>query len=255
MSEEKKKTIEMFDKLKNDSNDKKMYIKKIVDTAIYFLNNRRLETNEIDIQKLDDYSNYIKDIIEEIYDDYIERSKRENNIFEDIVFVDYGFTTITFKVGDNVIKLGKSDHDFSPIKFDTIYKVPTYIREGYNVGDNIYFRVEVSLYVDTTNITYEDSYEAYKNIRKLGYIWNDPKEENIGRIINASGCKIKGKRYLPKYQYNKGDLVIIDLEDIAYVGSVTSDIIMDEITYSSYNSNVYIFENRYIEELKNKIIK
>lgn len=39
MSEEKKKTIEMFDKLKNDSNDKKMYIKKIVDTAIYFLNN------------------------------------------------------------------------------------------------------------------------------------------------------------------------------------------------------------------------
>ena len=106
--------------------------------------------------------------------------------------------------------------------------------------------------MDTKNITLEDVYNAYSNIRNLGYIWNDPKEENVGRIINVEGCKIGDKKYLPQYQYKKGDLVVIDLEDIAYVGEETDDIVLTEITYSSYNRNVYRFETRNMEEKKQR---
>ena len=50
------------------------------------------------------------------------------------------------------------------------------------------------------------------------------------------------------HKYKKGDLVVIDLDDIAYVGEETSDIILEEISMMSYNRNVYRFETRYIEE-------
>ena len=42
--------------------------------------------------------------------------------------------------------------------------------------------------------------------------------------------------------------MIIDLEDFAYVGEFTPDIILDEICYTAYNGNVYKFETRYISE-------
>ena len=64
---------------------------------------------------------------------------------------------------------------------------------------------------------------ANKRLRDLGYIWNDPKEENVGRIIND--IDFNGN------SYHSGDIVIIDLEDFAYVGEVTPDEVLEEVNY------------------------
>ena len=50
------------------------------------------------------------------------------------------------------------------------------------------------------------------------------------------------------HHYKKGDVVIIDLEDLAYVGETTSDTILDEISMTAYNGRTYTYETRYIEE-------
>lgn len=249
MSYEDQNFKELFDALKKQFYNEDEYISEIIDNSILILTNRRSNTNDnIDLHKVENFSKYVKYILKDIYEDYINRTKSKKTIIEDIEYIGSGFTFITFRVGDNVIKFGKSESAIINKRLDSIYQVPTYIRESYEVGNKIYFRVEVSPYVDTTNITYEDAYKAYSNIRSLGYIWNDPKEENLGRIIGVNGCKIGGKEYLPQYKYKKGDLVVIDLDDIAYVGEETSDIILEEISMMSYNRNVYRFETRYIQE-------
>lgn len=256
MSYEDEKFRQLFNKLKSYSDDKEKYISEVIDNMIFLIINRRKGKDDVlDEKQLEVFSNYAKSILTDLYEEYIVRSESKNNIIEDVEYAGSGFYSITFRVGDNVIKIGKNSHATKPVGFDSKYQVPTYIRESYEVGDKIHFKIEVSPYVDTTNITYDDIYQAYSNIRSLGYIWNDPKEDNIGRIIGVSGCKIGGKQYLPSYQFSKGDLVVIDLEDIAYVGEETSDIILDEISMMSYNRNVYVFETRYMEEKKkNKVL-
>jgi len=249
MSYDDGKFRELFEKLKVYSTNKDVYISKIIENVMFVLTSRRIEKNDnLDVDKVAFFTTRITDILKDLYEDYVDRSASENNVAEVIEYVGSGFTSITFRVGDNVIKFGKSEYDIAPEKLDSSLKVPIYMRESYEIDHKVHFRVEVAPFVDTTNITYEDTYEAYKNIRKLGYIWNDPKEENLGRIIGVSGCKIGGKQYLPTKQYQKGDLVVIDLDDIAYVGEETSDIILEEISMMSYNRNVYAFETRYWDE-------
>lgn len=256
MSFEDKKIKELFDSLKSYSNNKEIYISKIIENVIFVLSNRRvINKPDLDENKIKEFSNYIKSILTELYEDYITRKDSKNNIAQDIEYIGLGFTFITFRVGDNVIKFGKSETPLSKLTLNSSYQVPFYLRESYEIGSRVNFRVEVCPYVETTNISYEDLYETYSNIRDLGYIWNDPKEENMGRIISVDGCKICGKTYLPSTQLKKGDLVLIDLDDIAYVGKETSDIILEEISMMSYNTNVYKFETRYMEEKRtNKIL-
>lgn len=252
---EDKKIKELFESLKVYSDNKEIYISKIIENVIFVLSNRRVVKKiDLDERKIENFSKYIKNILTQLYEDFITRKDSKNNIRQDIECVGLGFTFITFRVGDNVIKFGKSEHPNSPLKIQSPYQVPLYIRESYEIGDKVHFRVEVSPYVDTNNISYEDLYKTYSNIRDLGYIWNDPKEENMGRIIGVEGCNIGGKNYKPFTYLKKGDLVLIDLDDIAYVGQETSDIVLEEISMMSYNKNVYIFETRYMEEKKNNKI-
>lgn len=254
MSYQSRKIRELFESLKVYSDNKDIYISKIIENVMFILINRRaVKTDNLDKRRIESFSNYIKDILNQLYEDYIERKGSKNNVGQDIEYVGLGFTFITFRVGDNVIKFGKSEQTIPPTTLESRYQVPLYIRESYEITNRIHFRVEVAPYVDTSNITYEDLYKTYSNIRDLGYIWNDPKEENMGRIINVDGCKIGGKTYLPSQQLKKGDLVLIDLDDIAYVGEETSDIILEEISTMSYNKNVYIFETRHMKEKGEKI--
>ena len=71
--------------------------------------------------------------------------------------------------------------------------------------------------------------------RNLG--WNDPKRENVGRIIQD--IEHNG------HYYKTGDLVIIDF---AYVGEITPEEVLAEIAWTSYNSKTYEYEMRYIRE-------
>ena len=162
---------------------------------------------------------------------------------EQIEFIDSGHSSLAFKLNDKVIKIGKMNSDYNKYKKDFSCAVPLFFDICYKIGEREYYTMQVCPYVDTQNISNEDLYDVYCSLRKLGYIWNDPTTENVGKIIED--FDFQGKHY------SKGDLVLIDLEDIAYVGEVTPDIVLDEISYMSYNRNVYKFETRYMEEYKN----
>jgi len=254
MNNEEKHFRELFDKLQQYSSDKERYLSLMVDNIMLILTNRRIKKeDDLDDVKVDKFSEYIKSVLTDLYNDYLDRGEGSNNILEDIEYIGSGFTCIAFRVGDNVIKFGKSENAVFQNELESVYQIPTYVRESYEIGEHVHFRIEISPYVDTNNISSEDVYTVYKGIREVGYIWNDPKEENTGRIIGVSGCRIGGKRYLPARHYKKGDLVALDLDDIAYVGPETSDVVLEEISMMSYNRNVYKFENRYMEEtLTNK---
>ena len=121
--------------------------------------------------------------------------------------------------------------------------VPILYNSSYKVDDQEYYSIQISPLVEITQMEEEEVYGAYKKLRSVGYIWNDPLSENMGRMMtdfdyDGHHCK-------------KGDIVIIDLEDLAYVGETISDEVLDEIATMSYNKNTYAFEMRYTEEKGN----
>lgn len=242
---------EVFSNLKQYSNDSDKYMSEMVDNAVNLvIERRKKETDQIDNEKVIPILEHSKWILKELYEDYVTRSGSENNISDDIEYIGSGFKSITLRVGDIILKLSKHDYKSSGLPFDSKYKVPTYLEEEYEIGNKTYLGIEVASYVDVKGVSFDDVFSLYSNIRGLGYIWNDPKEENAGRIINVDGCRIGGKVYLPKYQYEKGDLVVLDSEDMAYVGEETSELILEEISMMSYNRNVYTFETKCMEKKK-----
>lgn len=175
----------------------------------------------------------------EFYD--ILRDTLSKMDYKRIEFIGSGHSSLTFKIDDKVIKIGKSTVDLKKYKKDFPVLIPTLVDECHKIDDKEYYTLQVTPYVDTLDIDKEDVYSVYKKLRDLGYIWNDPTIDNTGRILKDMDYN--------GHHYKKGDLVIIDLEDIAYVGlEETPDVIMEEIAISSYNPDVYNFETRYAEE-------
>ena len=165
-----------------------------------------------------------------------------------IEFIASGHSSLTFKIDDKGLKIGKSAIDTKKNRKSFPCLIPVFVDECHKIDDREYYTLQVTPYVDTLDIADEDVYSTYKKLRDLGYIWNDPTLANTGRIIKDIDYN--------GHHYKKGDLVIIDLEDIAYVGlEETSDEIMEEIAISSYNGNVYKFETRYAEEKRKGISK
>ena len=208
-------------------------------------------------------SNYIDNFINLISNLLIERDSFVNNSSNDgkrvefysilkkilidecvgdvgINYLSSGHSSLAFRIKNKVIKIGKTNGDNKRLKKDFPCTIPLFLDECYRIDEKEYYTIQLSLYVDTSNISVEDVYQAYFNLRKIGYIWNDPTVDNVGRIIEDFDYN--------GYHYSKGDIVIIDLEDFAYVGEFTPDIILDEICYTAYNGNVYKFETRYISE-------
>ena len=118
------------------------------------------------------------------------------------------------------------------------------------------FCIEITEFVDTKNITKEDVYFIYKELRGCGFVWTDCKEDNIGRLLKDNKVYFKGIDKVDKNAtgyindnieiLKKGDLVIID-----------NDYIYNEEDFFNNNHLVtsgyfYEFEQRYRNE-HNKI--
>jgi len=175
----------------------------------------------------------------EFYD--VLRDVLSNMNYRNIEFIGCGHSSLTFKIDDQVLKIGKSKVDEKKFKRDFPVLIPLFVDECHQIDEREYYTLQVTPYVDTLDIDKEDVYTTYKRMRDLGYIWNDPTIENTGRIVKDIDYN--------GHHYKKGDLVIIDLEDIAYVGlDETPDYILEEISLMSYNRDVYNYEMRYIEE-------
>ena len=185
-----------------------------------------------------------------------ELKNNENVNYEDICILSKnGAYSTAYQIGDKVLKIGKKREVF--VKQNNKRFLQPLYREEILDKDNVdyLFCIEINELVDTKNITKEDVYLIYKELRDCGLVWTDCKEENIGRLLKDNKVYFKGIDRVDKNAvgYNndneeilkKGDLVIID-----------NDYIYDEEDYFKNNylppsEYFYEFEKRYNSEYNN----
>ena len=228
---------DLFDSLKQIK-DNERYLDEFVNLVSKILYSRSsfVKNSDNDFLRKDFYKN-LRNKLSNI-------SEKIGNL--EIDFIGCGHSSLVFKIGDEVLKIGKVSSNFKkskPLKFKCL--IPVFYSDCFEVSDNEFYTIQISPFVEVGEFSDEDVYFAYKALRKEGYIWNDPTKENIGRIIRDVETD--------SFSYKAGDIVIIDLEDLAYVGEDIPDYILDEIAFSSYNKNVYAFEMRYISEKANQM--
>lgn len=233
---------QMFDYLKQYK-DENQYLDELINLINKTLYERDIFVKNSDNDALrEEFYKYLKEQIRKVYNSY----QGKTNISEDIEFIGCGRTSLAFRIGDIVIKVEKKNWVHKKDNsFNYQCTIPVLFATNFKIAEKEYYGLQISPLVDTNNILEEEVYSAYKSLRDLGYIWNDPKAENVGKIIKDIDFN--------EVSYKAGDIVIIDLEDFAYIGEVTPDSVLDEIAYSSYNSKTYEYETRYIDEKSKKI--
>ena len=231
----------LFENLKRFQ-DKKIYYDEIVNLIRKLLYERTsFVKNSDNNEKRTDFFKLLREKFEELYESYKLRASEKTCINYDIEYIGKGHTSLVFRVGDVALKIGKTDNNYETNRnYDFDFMIPVFYKEKLKIDKKEYYTIYVTPLVDCKNINEEELYESYKKIRDLGYIWNDPTLDNVGRIIKD----IK----FNNHAYKKSDIVIIDLEDLAYVGEITPDIVLEEIAISGYNQKTYVFEMRYIKE-------
>lgn len=242
---EKEKYEKIFESLNQYESEEK-YLEELVNLISKILYERTtfIKNSNNDVLRENFYKK-LKEIIKNTYEDYKIKNNLELEINSIIEFIGCGHTSLAFRIGNVVIKIGKEGF-IPPIKnnYNLPCLIPLFYKKIFKVDDKENYNVQITPLVDTNLKDEEEVYKVYKSLRKFGYIWNDPKLENIGII--------KKDITLNDITYKKGDYVILDLEDLAYVGEITPESVLDEITYTSYNQKTYVYETRYIEE-KEKI--
>lgn len=187
----------------------------------------------------------LKDVIRLVIDDVM---KNEDAKFSDIMFGSGAFSAV-LKIKDKVVKIGtKRQSSTFP---NNPYIVKPLLRKTLE-DDNEQCFIEVTERVDTSqNVSDEDLYQLYKNMRDIGLIWTDIASRNVGRLLKDNvinwrsnlepSNKVleldssRGKDITLK----KGDLVLLD-----------ADFIYDAKNFKFNNKRpiVNIFEERYQKE-------
>lgn len=219
----------------------------------YIDNNEEMALNSIFFEN--DYLAKIKDLtLKEIIRLIIlDVMKNENVKFSDITFDSGGFSNVLL-VGNKVIKLGsRLTKKFS----NNPYIIAPLLRRELKNDEETCF-VEVTERVNTTSkVSNEELYQLFKNLRNLGLVWIDVKDDNVGRLKSDNiiywhenlepsedALELESKRGVSILK--QGDLVILD-----------ADFIYDEknpnIKYSIATPLYQTFEKRYrFEKLKEK---
>ncbi len=234
---EKSKYYELFNKLSQISNENE-YLDELIKIIKQILYSR---TDFVKNSSNDDLRNeffiFLRKKIESLYIKYKNRSSKISDI---IHFIGCGHTSLVFRLENIVLKIGKKSSNIHSKKYNFDCLIPVFDNQSFQISNKEYYSIQITPLVDTNNLTEEELYCTYKRLRSLGYIWNDPTLDNIGRIIDD--IEFEGKTY------KNGDVVIIDLEDFVYVGENTPPEVLDDISISGYNQKTYIYEVRYMEE-------
>ena len=176
--------------------------------------------------------------------------KNENVKFSDITYNGGGFSRVLL-IGNKVIKLGNRVTKKFP---NNPYIIVPLLRKELQFGDEHCF-AEVTERVDTSKeVSKEELYQLFKNLRDLKLVWTDIKSINVGRLTRKNvihwrdslspteeilGLDDKRGETILK----EGDLVILD-----------ADFIYDEndpnINYSNNKVLYDEFEKRYQNEKK-----
>lgn len=196
----------------------------------------RLTNVSADILKIEKLMLPIKVLIKELL-------LKTNTKIEDIEYKGSGSYKDFYKIGNLGIKSGK---EFISKKIPSHPRFLKPFMRKEIIEDNF---LEVYKYVDTNvQITEEDVYTVYKELREDGIIWLDPRIANIGVLkednttnINAEEIKVKEEsihftlKNENKKTYKKGDLIILDVSAAVY----EEDFILDDYEKLDINLRPY----------------
>lgn len=191
-------------------------------------NNEDYLDNTVDIILKDIYGDYnsdsfkvgkdtIKILIKEI-------CGNEKKNYGDIEYIGRGTFSYVIGIGDKVLKIGKKRN--APSFPNNPYIIAPLLRENITIDKNNNLFLEVTEKVDTKcEISDEELYTLYKNLRQLGLVWTDMAKRNIGRLIkdnyihwdttiepNDSSLELGERR--GNTVLKKGQLVILDADHL-----------------------------------------
>lgn len=172
--------------------------------------NRSITSSAIEKEK---YMPFLKQVVDELLE-------HENANYHDIEYLDSGFYSNVYKIGDKVLKIGSERKAFN-ISNSRYFLKPIYRQNVRSLdAKKVLFCIEITECVNTDNITEEDVYTVYKELRDQGLIWTDCKRSNLGRLKKDNRIYFDGITKVSKNStgylddnnevLKKGELVIID---------------------------------------------
>lgn len=216
----------------------------MVNSIIDILKTKILNNKKINFDK---YRSFIFLLLDEI-------SKNESASISSTEFIGTGGYSAVFAIKTKVIKIGIERK--TPHFPNNPYILKPLLRKTITI-DNIPIFFEVTEKVDTNinDITKEEIYKLYKNIREIGLIWTDVKIDNVGRLIKdnkiywyenitPSDETLEFTKTIGNHQLKKGELIVLD-----------GDYIYNENDHNinSKMSNLQTeFEKTYQKELKKR---
>lgn len=216
----------------------------MVNSIIDILKTKILNNKKINFDK---YRSFIFLLLDEI-------SKNESASISSTEFIGTGGYSAVFAIKTKVIKIGIERK--TPHFPNNPYILKPLLRKTITI-DNMPIFFEVIEKVDTNinDITKEEIYKLYKNIREIGLIWTDVKIDNVGRLIKdnkiywyenitPSDETLEFTKTIGNHQLKKGELIVLD-----------GDYIYNENDHNinSKMSNLQTeFEKTYQKELKKR---
>lgn len=216
----------------------------MVNSIIDILKTKILNNKKINFNK---YRSFIFLLLDEI-------SKNESTSISSTEFIGTGGYSAVFAIKTKVIKIGIERK--TPHFPNNPYILKPLLRKTITI-DNIPIFFEVIEKVDTNinDITKEEIYKLYKNIREIGLIWTDVKIDNVGRLIKdnkiywyenitPSDETLEFTKTIGNHQLKKCELIVLD-----------GDYIYNENDHNinSKMSNLQTeFEKTYQKELKKR---
>lgn len=195
---------------------------------------------------------YFKRIVDEVLD-------YEGIKCSDIRLIGEGGSSCVYKIGNKVLKLGRNRLGFK-IDNNKRFLRPLLRENIKSLKDGTLFFIEITEKVKTENITYEDVYQIYKELRDEGLVWVDCYSQNLGRLEKSNKIYF-GEQINPvssAINYNtesfdeleKRELVILDNELIL----PEKDFIDKFGFFDEENKTLYSYEKRYQKERNKKTI-
>lgn len=214
-----------------------------LDTIVYEIIDDRLNVEDIKNEKILDF---VKELVKEL-------TSYEKVNYHQIEKLVGGAYSAVFKIGNKVLKIGTVRHNFK-IKDNKRFLKPLYRNEIKSINnDNVVLCVEITEVVDTNNITIDDVYYLYKELRVQNLVWTDCRIENVGRLIRDNKIYFDGISKVDKNAtgylnenneiLKKGQLVIID-NDYIYEADDFFNNKVDNLAFIP-SDNYYEFERRY----------
>lgn len=190
----------------------RLFTKQILNKAI---KDFRMEYDIIPTNlKIIEQINYL--IIKEIV--YNEKVKMSS-----IKLIGRGEFSDVYQIGNKIIKLGKKRG--TKTFPNNPYIVKPLLRKEFELGEKAKIFVEVCEKILTNCCTKEDVDEIYKKMRRLGLVWIDVKQKNLGKLLkdnkiywnkplSPSDTALMLQEYRGSEELKKGDVVICDADYI-----------------------------------------